>query len=71
MIDKAMYIKAKGLICPFCNSESIEGGFIEVEAGEAFQKMNCSLCQNKWQDVYRLVDVVPLGKEAIWHTHRN
>ena len=63
MIDKDTYIKAKGLRCPFCESESIEGGFIQVEAGEAFQDMSCSQCQGKWQDVYRLVDVTPLGRE--------
>jgi len=63
MIDKDTYIKAKGLRCPFCESESIEGGFIQVEAGEAFQDMSCSQCEGKWQDVYRLVDVVPIEKE--------
>jgi len=63
MIDKATYIKAKGLVCPHCGAESIEGGFIQVEAGEAFQGMSCSQCQGKWQDVYRLVDVTPLGRE--------
>ena len=63
MIDKATYIKAKGLICPYCEAQSIEGGFIEVQAGEAFQNMSCYQCRGKWQDVYHLVDVVPLGKE--------
>ena len=63
MIDKATYTKAKGLICPYCGAESIEGGFIQVEAGEAFQDMSCSQCQGKWQDVYRLVDLTPLGRE--------
>ena len=66
MIDKATYIKAKGLICPYCGAESIEGGFIEVDAGEAFQNMNCCQCRGKWQDIYHLVDVVPLGKEDPW-----
>ena len=63
MIGKEIYIKAKGLICPYCRAESIEGGFIQVEAGEAFQDMSCSQCGNQWQDVYRLVDVVPIEKE--------
>jgi hypothetical protein len=63
MIDKETYLKAKGLICPYCRGESIEGGFIQVEAGEAFQDMTCSQCDNKWQDVYRLVDVVLIEKE--------
>ena len=63
MIDKARYITTKGLVCPYCGSESIEGGFIEVIAGEAFQNMNCCQCRSKWQDIYHLVDVAPLGKE--------
>ena len=64
MIDKDTYIKAKGLMCPYCGAESVEGGFIEVDAAEAFQAMSCSRCQGKWQDVYRLIDMVPIGKEA-------
>ena len=64
MIDKDRYIKAKGLFCPYCAAESNQGGFIQVEAGEAFQDMSCSQCDGKWQDVYRLVDVLPLGKEG-------
>ena len=66
MVDKAAYIKAKGLICPHCGADAIEGGFIEVQAGEAFQNMSCSQCRGKWQDIYHLVDVVPLGKEDPW-----
>ena len=63
MIDTESYIKGKGLCCPFCGSESIQGGFIQVEAGEALQEMSCSQCEGKWQDLYRLVDVTPLEKE--------
>lgn len=63
MISKGNYIKAKGLICPYCGAESIEGGFIQVEAGEAFQDMSCSQCEGKWQDIYRLVDLVLIEKE--------
>jgi hypothetical protein len=63
VIDKARYIEAKGLICPYCGGESVEGRFIWVEAGEAFQAMRCSECGNQWQDVYHLVDVLPLVKE--------
>jgi hypothetical protein len=63
MIDKASYIKGKGLMCPFCKSQSIEGGFIEVQAGEAYQEMGCAECQKKWQDVYRLADVLAVREE--------
>jgi len=58
MIDKNAYIKSKGLICPFCKTESVQGGFIQVEAGKAYQKMDCLECDGRWKDVYRLVDVI-------------
>lgn len=58
MIDKESYIKARGLKCPFCQSESIEGGFIEIQDGRAFQEMGCIECEGKWQDHYQLMDVV-------------
>ena len=64
VIDKVRYIEAKGLICPYCGRESVEGRFIWVEAGEAFQAMSCSLCEGKWQDVYRLIDLVPIKEEG-------
>jgi hypothetical protein len=59
MIDKKAYIKGKGLICPFCKAESVQGGFIHVEAGKTLQEMNCLECDSKWQDVYQLIDVIP------------
>ena len=63
MIDKEQFIKAKGLTCPFCGSDCVEGGFVEVDAGKAFQEMGCTDREGKWQDVYRLVHVTPLEKE--------
>jgi hypothetical protein len=62
MIDKERYLKGKGLSCPYCGSKSVEGGFIEVNAGMACQGMCCTECQKRWQDVYRLVDIIP-GRE--------
>ena len=59
MIDKQLHIKGKGLSCPFCGSSSIQGGFIEIETGKAFQKMGCTACEAHWQDVYELIDMIP------------
>ena len=59
MIDKDSYIKGKGLSCLFCGTESVQGGFIQVDAGKAFQEMGCLECEASWQDVYRLVDIIP------------
>ena len=60
MLDnKQTYIKRKGLSCPFCASLSIQGGFIEIEIGKAFQRMGCTDCEAQWQDVYELIDMIP------------
>ncbi len=58
MLDKKTHIKGKGLSCPFCGSSSIQGGFIEIEAGKAFQRMGCTECEAEWQDVYELIDMI-------------
>ncbi len=58
MIDKESYIKCKGLSCPFCEAESVQGGFIQIEAGKAFQEMGCTECDETWQDVYELIDII-------------
>ena len=63
MIDKEVYVNDKGLKCPFCRSQLIEGGFIEVQNGKAYQEIGCTECKNKWQDVYQLVDIVPIREE--------
>ena len=58
MIYKERYIENGGLTCPFCGAGPVEGGFIQVETGFAFQKMCCTVCNGRWQDVFQLVDVV-------------
>jgi formate dehydrogenase maturation protein FdhE len=57
MLGRKAHIKRKGAFCPLCGSPSIQGGFIEIEPGKAFQKMDCAECEGKWQDVYELIDV--------------
>ena len=58
MMDKNAYIEAGGGQCPFCGNETVEGGFVEIEHGQACQKMGCTDCEGSWHDVYRLVDLV-------------
>ena len=57
MLGRKAHIKQKGLSCPFCGSLFIQGGFIEIETGKAFQKMACTECEGTWQDIYELIDV--------------
>ena len=64
MIDKESYIKGKGLSCPFCEAESVQGGFIQIESGKAFQEMGCTECEGAWQDVYELIDIIPYKRKG-------
>lgn len=61
--QKQMYLKKGGVACPFCESEDIEGGFVEIDEGYVTQGMNCVSCGRRWNDVYKLkaVDVEPVG----------
>ncbi|MBU0564890.1 MAG: hypothetical protein KJ890_15480 [Gammaproteobacteria bacterium] len=48
------YLADAGNHCPFCRSPNIQGGGIEVEAGRAWQNINCDNCGKGWQDEYEL-----------------
>jgi len=48
---------AKGSSCPFCGSESITGGSVDIEGVAASQEVSCQECGRSWRDVYRLVNV--------------
>ena len=56
MLDKKRHEKKIGLSCPSCGSSSIQGGFVEIEAGRAYQEMSCTECDATWRDVYELTD---------------
>lgn len=43
--------------CPICSSDSITGGFIEVDDGKAWQEVVCNECGNTWNDLYTLTGV--------------
>lgn len=49
------YVMHGGTRCPFCDSENIEGGPVEVDAGTATQEMLCLSCAKAWNDQYKLV----------------
>lgn len=60
--QKKTYIENNGTKCPFCNSNSIEGGFVESGSGQASQPMECKDCGTSWTDVYTLTNVVNVQK---------
>ena len=53
-MQRDRYLKQGGVRCPFCNSEKISGGSMELEAGAAYQDIGCCDCKRIWQDVYTL-----------------
>lgn len=53
----AKYREKGGSECPMCGSEELSGGFIEIEAGKAYQKILCARCGILWRDVYVLVAI--------------
>jgi hypothetical protein len=56
-LDRSLYLQGGGNHCPFCESEQIEGGFIETDSGTSWQPVKCNDCKKEWKDIYKLVDV--------------
>lgn len=52
------YVDSGGLNCPYCGSEDITGGFVQTEAGHAWQPVDCVTCRKSWADVYRLENIL-------------
>lgn len=48
------YVAEGGGECPDCGSGDIVGGFIDIEAGTATQRVNCNDCGQEWVDSYKL-----------------
>lgn len=48
------YRKIKGLRCPCCGSDQIEGNSFDVGGGDATQEISCNDCCATWLDVYNL-----------------
>lgn len=40
--------------CPYCLSNSIEAGAIEVQGASAHQSTYCLECNEEWQDIYAI-----------------
>lgn len=51
------YIRGGGNVCLHCGSTEIEGEFVRVDSGCAFQPVHCNDCGQDWEDVYELAAV--------------
>ena len=55
--QKKDYIKGGQNGCPYCGSDDIEGGFVEIDSGGAWQEVYCHICHKEWSDIYKMVDI--------------
>ncbi len=60
---KNKYLKASHR-CLNCDSDNIEGGSVNVDAGGAIQDIYCNDCGSSWSDLYKLDDVVNVHIET-------
>ena len=52
------YFERGGQVCPFCGSNKIEQGFVEVDKGAAYQESCCNDCSGYWEAIYKLDDIL-------------
>jgi len=50
--------------CLNCDSDNIEGGSVDVDAGGATQDISCNDCGSSWTDLYVLDTVVNVHIEV-------
>ncbi len=48
------YVRLKGVKCPFCQSDEIEGHSFDVDENGAHQEISCQNCNAAWTDDYKL-----------------
>jgi transcription elongation factor Elf1 len=53
-MSQRRYRKEGGCRCPFCDSENLSQGFVEIDAQQATQEANCDDCGKEWTDTYQL-----------------
>lgn len=63
---QSRYIMLGGVLCPICDSEMIEGGPADFNAGTCRQEIVCINCDATWTDTYTLTgyECMELGQEA-------
>lgn len=64
MLTQREYLAKRGVVCPFCGSDDIEGGSVDIDAGGAFQSISCNTCGREWQDTYRLDGFLAYDKDG-------
>lgn len=55
--QKKKYLKSGGIHCPHCNSENLNTGHMNTDAGCAWQAVTCENCGEEWIDEYDLTGI--------------
>src|SRR3954452_12074338 len=58
------YITGGGNHCPYCLDEDISGSSVEIDAGYAWQEVDCSACGRSWHDLYTLTGIDTLDAQG-------
>ena len=48
------YSSVGGNCCPFCRSQNVTGGSVEIGHAGAYQGVSCNDCDKEWTDTYAL-----------------
>jgi len=51
------YVEQGGVSCPYCGSDQLEGGSVEIDGAFANQEVRCLVCRQDWTDEYKLVGI--------------
>ena len=57
-IEHGKYLEGNGNHCLHCSSDSIEGGYVNIDDCGASQEVSCKSCGSTWTDAYALIGVV-------------
>jgi hypothetical protein len=57
------YVNNGGNCCPQCEATDLEGTFVEVQSGSAYQRVSCNDCGAAWTDTYTLTGFIDLELE--------
>jgi hypothetical protein len=58
------YVTGGGNHCPYCLDEDISGSSVEIDAGYAWQEVDCSACGRSWHDLYTLTGLDTLDAQG-------
>lgn len=53
-LSEKEYLKKGGNLCPFCGSDEITGGPVEIDGACALQEVSCLFCGAVWWDSFLL-----------------